>query len=749
MSRRPSESIPGGSSRRRYQFGEFVLDLGAGFLRRNGEEVPLRPKTFEVLAYLVQHQGALVSKGDLIDAVWTNTSVTDNSLSQCLSELRRALDDDTQTVIRTVARRGFVFQAPVSDGAEETPTEVGPVPTNVHLPEETKRRHPRWQLAAAIVALVAAGVMASAVLSRSDRLPELVLNQLTDFTDSAMAPAVSPDGRMLAFIRGDSAFRNPDQVWVKLLPSGTPVRLTDVRGVKYGPAFSSDGGRITFTVSGQSQGWRTFSVPVLGGEEAQPLLANAAGLTWIDSDHVLFSEIGTGMHMGIATSRVNRSEARRVYFPPHERSMAHYSSLSPDGRSVLVVEMNDVDAWVPCRIVAFDASGDARQAGPDGACGAAAWSPDGRWMYFSVQQDGHTQLWRQRYPDGSPQQITFGPDDHEGVAVFPDGSLATSIGIAESAVWVKTADGEYPITSSGKASPAVTQGMSSRPLFSRDGRRLYYLLRRSSDDTSTELHRYDLTSKVDENLLSGFSIDEFDVSSDDADVVFSLRPTGRPAEIWVAPLDHATPALRISAEGDGAPHFGPSGDVVFKMSDGAANFIARMKKDGSGRSPILTSSISSVLGISWDRNWVVVYAPVTIAGRDAAVAGTDDVIGEGLATFAVPIDGGHPVRLCSQFCVTQWAPDGSALYLTLNAPARSEATETIMIPLPSGTTVPALPKAGLRRGDLGEGLGATVIRGGSDTADLRVRGFSPSTKPTTFAYVRSSVHHNLFQIRLR
>ena len=726
-----------------------MLDLEAGFLRRNGEEVPLRPKTFDVLAYLVRHPGVLVSKTELIEAVWANTAVTDNSLAQCLSELRRALDDDTQTVIRTVARRGFVFQAPVSEGLGEVTSAV-PVAATARVSPEPKQTRPYWQVAGGIVALLAAGAFAWAILDRSDRLPELVLTQLTDFTDSAMAPAVSPDGRMIAFIRGGTAFRSPDQIWVKLLPGGTPVRLTDVRGVKYGLAFSSDGTRVTFTVSGQAQGWRTFSVPVLGGEDAQPLLANAAGLTWIDSDHVLFSEISSGMHMGIVTSRVNRSEARRVYFPPHERSMAHYSSLSPDGRSVLVVEMNDVDAWVPCRIVAFDGRGDARQAGPDGACGAAAWSPDGRWMYFSVQQDGHTQLWRQRYPDGTSQQITVGPDDHEGVAVFPDGSLATSIGIAESAVWVKTADGEYPVTSSGKASPAVTQGMSSRPVFSRDGRRVYYLLRRSPGEATTELHRYGVTSKVDENLLTGFPIEEFDISVDDAEIVFSVRPADRPAEIWIAPLDRATPASRISSQGGGAPHFGPGGDVVFRMSDGTSNFIGRMKKDGTGRRPALPSPISSVLGSSWDRQWVVVFAPVTIGGPDAVVPGIDDVVGEGQATFAVPIDGGRPVRLCRQFCVTQWAPDGSALYLTLNAPAQSETTETVMIPLSPGVTVPArLPKAGVRRGEIVDGLGATVIRGGSDTADLRVRGFSPSNEPATFAYVRSSVHHNLFQMHLR
>jgi hypothetical protein len=120
-----------------------------------------------------------------------------------------------------------------------------------------------------------------------------------------------------------------------------------------------------------------------------------------------------------------------------------------------------------------------------------------------------------------------------------------------------------------------------------------------------------------------------------------------------------------------------------------------------------------------------------------------------VATFAVPVDGGSPRRLCVGFCITQWAPDGSAMYITLNAPSRSEPAQTIVIPLPSGTSVPHLPRGGLRPSDLAAVPGAHLMRGGSETADLRVRGFSPSRDPATIAYVKSSVHHNVFQIHLR
>jgi DNA-binding winged helix-turn-helix (wHTH) protein len=100
--------------RRQYRFGDFTLDLDDGFLRRGAEEVALRPKTFEVLIYLVERHGRLVTKAELIDAIWPDAAVTDNSLAQCLAEIRRALADDSQQSIRTVARRGYLFAAPMT-----------------------------------------------------------------------------------------------------------------------------------------------------------------------------------------------------------------------------------------------------------------------------------------------------------------------------------------------------------------------------------------------------------------------------------------------------------------------------------------------------------------------------------------------------------------------------------------------------------------------------------------------------------
>lgn len=102
-----------------YLFGEFTLDLTRGCLLRAGEEIKLRPKVYEALKYLVENPGRLIGKQELIQAVWPDSFVTDDSLVQCTVELRRALDDRDQQVLKTVPRRGYIFASPVTRSTPE------------------------------------------------------------------------------------------------------------------------------------------------------------------------------------------------------------------------------------------------------------------------------------------------------------------------------------------------------------------------------------------------------------------------------------------------------------------------------------------------------------------------------------------------------------------------------------------------------------------------------------------------------
>jgi pimeloyl-ACP methyl ester carboxylesterase/DNA-binding winged helix-turn-helix (wHTH) protein len=105
-------------------FDTYALDLRRCALLRGSEELQLRPKAFDVLRYLAEHAGRIVSKEELIQVIWPGIFVTDDSLVQCVREIREALGDDAQRIIKTVHRRGYLFAADISEkhGDERAPT---------------------------------------------------------------------------------------------------------------------------------------------------------------------------------------------------------------------------------------------------------------------------------------------------------------------------------------------------------------------------------------------------------------------------------------------------------------------------------------------------------------------------------------------------------------------------------------------------------------------------------------------------
>lgn len=552
--------------------------------------------------------------------------------------------------------------------------------------------------------------------------------QITNFSDSVSQPALSPDGHMLTFVRGSDTFAAPGQVYVKMLPDGEPVQLTRDNSQKMSPVFSPDGTEIAYTSISNERQWDTWLVPVISGQP-QLWLPNASGLVWSKKGKILFSAIkGDNIHMGIVTSEESRTPEGDVYLPAGERGMAHRSYPSPDGKWVLVVEM-DRAIWLPCRLVPMGGNSPGREVGPPaGGCTSAAWSPDGKWMYLNSSSGGAFHIWRQHFPDGQPEQITSGPTEEEGIAMEPDGrSFITAVGLRKSAVWMHDTSGERQVS---------VEGYSYDPKFTPDGKKLCYRVLKGALPLAdpSELRMIDLGSSRDEPLLPGFAVSggagvAFDISSDGRQVVVSALDLAGKPRLWLAPLDRQSPPRQIPNVEGQMPKFGPHGEIFFRAFEGNSTFIFRVGEDGAGLHKVIEQPIARFDGISRDGKWLLVKLPGSA----------------GSTLSAFPLRGGPPIAVFApgelyKDTNVSWSKDARLLFIPLSTAMLFSSGRTYILPSAAGRTLPQIPLGGFHsEAEIARLPGARVI-GGFDTAF--------ASNPDVYAFARETVQRNLYRIPL-
>lgn len=719
----------------RLRIGDFDFDCHAAKLLRDGQPVKIQPQPLRVLRLLIERRGEIVSREELRSHIWNGVTFVefDQGLNYCIRHIRQALGDDAlnPTYIETLPKQGYRFLAGTSataNGAIGLSTElkfpVPPAPDPVSAESISGKRRLWWFTAIAIcIAFALLGVALYFFSTRSHTV-DVQYTQLTDFYESAVSPALSPDGRMLAFFRSEQSFLTTDQIWLKMLPNGEAKRLTDDRRWKWGPTFSLDGSQILYTAVVEKT-FKTYAVSVLGGEP-HLVLNNAAGLSQLGPEQILFSRIRSGLHMGLVMGTLTTQHFRDVYFPSNEGAMVQYSFASPDRTTAILVENDERGYYGPCRIVSLNDSFSGRQAGPTGSCTSAAWSPDGLWMYFTVEVDGAQHIWRQRYSDGVPQQITFGPVSEEGLAIEPGGhSLITSLGMQENSIWLHESSGERPLATEGEIL-GWQMGGTPPPSFTIDGRYIYFLARPKAG-SQPELWRAEVNSGKAEAALPGISMRTYDVSRDGKQVLYSNTAGNGTSQIGIAPLDKSSPARQIPVPGSFRPFFGNGGKILFFQTDRNRNYLEEMNHDGSGRRRVFPFHIVDILGMSPTRRWLFIAKE---SGHKVPVE-----------FLAVSLKGDPPKTLCTFPCYSAWSPNGKWLFVPVVHASGTDPGRSLAIPIGPDEALPQLPDGGIKPDSE-----PAVIKGAQS---INREYILPGVNAGQYAYLKGGVHRNLYRISLR
>jgi eukaryotic-like serine/threonine-protein kinase len=473
-----------------------------------------------------------------------------------------------------------------------------------------------------------------------------------------------------------------------------------------------------------SNKWDTWVLPVISGQP-HLWLTNASGLTWLGRNRVLFSEVKDGdIHMAIVAADENRGNAHDVYVPAGTRGMAHRSYLSPDGQWALVVEM-DRARWLPCRLVPMSGGSAGRPVGPPGAaCTFAAWTPDGTWMFLNASVNGAFHVWRQRFQDGEPEQITSGWTQEEGLAINPDGrSFLTSVGQRQSVVWLRQQNSERQIS---------LEGFSFDAKFTPDAKRLCYRVLRGTVPSAdpSELRIVDLEAGRNEPLLpglapSGYPGRAYDISPDGQWVVAPAPDKDGHWQIWLARLDRQSPPRPIPGVNGEMAFFTGEHAIVFRKVQGPSAFVYRAGLDGQGLARVSDEVIAGIAGVSPDGEWVLART------LDRSVR-------------AIPLRGGVslPVLIgaISGDVHVAWAPQKILISLpaAMGTLASGLQGRTYILPLARSQIFPPMPDGGFRsEADIAATPGATVIEG----YDVALGPRSGSS-----AYSRQSVQRNVYRI---
>jgi Tol biopolymer transport system component/DNA-binding winged helix-turn-helix (wHTH) protein len=660
-----------------YEFGDVRVDTGRMAALRGDTAIPLEPKAFDVLLHLIEHRDRLVTKDELLDAVWPGTFVTPNVLTRAVAQARRALGDESQDArfIETVAKRGYRFIAPVTvinldpragalpalDPPRATPPTGSIDSTAGRLPFRTGRWVAALAFAAVALGLTVAFRAWDLGTARFTAPPtDLQLKRFTNRRGYTGMGTLSPDGRSMVYSSDVSG--GLELYLVSLAPGSAEVPLTRDGGHNVEPAWSPDGQWIAYHSVRLGGVW---ILPSSGGTPQQ-VVEFGSDPSWSpDSSTIVFTSDAGGLvgQSSLWTVRRDGSDRRALTKIGTPAGGHRAPAWSHDGRSIAFIV--STGGWKTKVWTLNLASGE--QHFIDESTGAAdpCFTPDDRALLWGgMTPTANARIFRRTIDaEARPLGVTESvlPMDSGSVghlSMAANGTLSFTTRTLDANLWA------IDISADARVGEPIrlTDDLSrlTRPAYSREGRVAYMqtavgslpsvwimrddgtgrslltpgvvagdphwdpsgnrvLIVRGSPESQPELAWVDLASR--RITPTGLRLDDMRsprLSADGKTVVFHrIEKTGI-LSVWLRTFDGAETRIATDPEAVSYPAWSPDGQALaVEIKRGDSTHIGWVPRAGG---PIV--QLTNERGQSWPHSWAPDNDRIAFAGQRNGVWNT-------------------------------------------------------------------------------------------------------------------------------
>jgi Tol biopolymer transport system component/DNA-binding winged helix-turn-helix (wHTH) protein len=435
-----------------YEFGPFRLDVAERLLLRDGEVVPLQPKVFDLLLALIERQGRLATKEELMTAVWPDTFVEEANIASNISILRKTISQNGQQFIETVPKRGYRFVPEVREvgsnglGPEaHSPVAIeekseGDEARKRPSPVRSRRSHSRLWRGIFVVAPLVAGLLGLLFLPKpgwrqwfgAQRVNppnnDLDIRKLPVNGNLIIGYSLSPDGRYVAYMLGDL---ERSGIWIRQIATGNSLRIVPLaEGVQlWGLRYSPDGDFLYYVIEDIKHrvGGTLYRISTLGGAQQKLLTGiNAVAVLSPDGHRMIFKRYDRGKNF-LKLANADGSETQDLDSSASFNDYYGYD-WSPSGESIFYINSNQDAEDRYWRIVEKPVNGGAVRFWTEKErrkITAIGRLPAGRGLALTMAdlKTGLPQIWRLPAPGAEAQRITYDAGNYllGGLSITADG----------------------------------------------------------------------------------------------------------------------------------------------------------------------------------------------------------------------------------------------------------------------------------------------------------------------------------------